>query len=344
MEIKTTMDEKSFSEKFLDCFLGCVAIGALTAFLFLLFGSKAYGAENIENLSQSQINELMLQKIYKLEKHVNALENNRIPAEIEFCGERVPKERGWVRGRLEKELLMLSRKQFILYIKRANYKYFPYIENRLKEWKMPDCLKYIPVIESALNPNALSSAKAGGFWQFIPGTARRYGLKQNINWDDRSDFEKATDAALKYLKENYDRFGSWALAMAAYNSGEDTIESAIRIQKTKDYYNLLLPTETMQYNYRAIVAYLVMSNPEAYGIYLNEGDLYKWPETEEVILELSKPKHVADIAAYLKISVVEFLWLNPQVKISSGKRPFKERFKNFIIRKDTHTFKIPKTP
>lgn len=341
MEIKMTMDEKSLFERALNGFLLVVACGAVAAFLFLLFGSKAYGADMADPITRI---EKLEEQIEEFRNQIAALRNNRLPSKIEFCGEQVPQERGYVRERLETELLTLSRKQFTLYIKRANYKYFPYIEKRLRELKMPDCLKYIPVIESALKPGALSSAGAGGFWQFIPGTARRYGLKQNINWDDRSDFEKATDAALSYLRDNYKLFGNWALAIAAYNAGEDTIESAIRIQKIKDYYDLLLPTETMQYNYRAIVAYMVMSNPEAYGIYLGNSDLYKWPETEEVILELSKPKHVADIAAYLKISVVELLWLNPQVKMPSGKGSFKERFKNFIIRKGTHTFKIPKTP
>lgn len=335
------MNKRSFFERFLDCFLGCVAIGALTAFLFLFLGGKSYGVDMPDPITRI---EKLEERINEQQNQIMALMNNRLPSKIEFCGERVPQERGYVRERLEKELLMLNRKQFILYIKRANYKYFPYIEKRLKELKMPDCLKYIPIIESALNPNALSSAKAGGFWQFIPDTARRYGLKQKINWDDRADFEKATDAALKYLKENYDRFGNWALAIAAYNAGEDTIESAIRIQKTKDYYNLLLPTETMQYNYRAIIAYVVMSNPERYALSLEESDLYKWPETEEVILELRKPKHIADLAAYLEISVVELLWLNPQIRIPSGKRVFRERFKNFILPKGTYTFKVPKTP
>jgi len=323
-------------EKMLKGFLWVVAIGALVAFIFLFLGGKAYGADISPEDLQNQIDEL--------KSELAALKNNKLPTNIEFCGERVPQERGYVRERLEKELLMLNRKQFILYIKRANYKYFPYIEKRLKEWKMPDCLKYIPIIESALNPNALSSAKAGGFWQFIPGTAARYGLKKNINWDDRADFEKATDAGLNYLRDLHKQFGSWALAIAAYNAGEDTIESAIRIQKTKDYYGLLLPAETMQYNYRAIVAYLVMSKPEAYGLFLSDGDLYRWPDIEEKQKTLSKPTSVFSIAQEFNVSMNEFLWLNSWIKVPTGKKPFRERIKNFILPKGTYTFKIPKTP
>lgn len=333
------MNERSFFEKTIDRGSMFVAFVFFMAFMSILFfGPKAFGAET-DPYDPIQIR----QEIDELKSELVALKNNKLPANIEFCGERVPQERGYVRERLDKELTFISRKQFALYIKRASYKYFPYIEKRLKEWNMPDCLKYISVIESALLPNALSNAKAGGYWQFIPETARRYGLKQNINWDDRADFEKATDAALGYLWDNYKLFGSWALAIAAYNAGEATVGESIKRQPTAfDYYDLLLPAETMQYNYRAIVAYLVMSKPEAYGLSLGDSDLYRWPEVKEATITLLRPKYVADIAADLKISLVELLWLNPQIRMSSGKKTFKEKLKIFILPRGTYTLKIPK--
>ncbi len=309
--------------------------------MLILMSSVLTLADDIDPV-QIQINELR-QDLDQLKNRVGALVNNRLPTKIEFCGERVPQERGYVRERLEKEMIFLSRKQFLLYLKRSE-KYFPYIEKRLKEWKLPDCLKYIAVIESALIPNALSSASAYGPWQFIPGTAKRYGLQSGLNFDERANFEKATDAALNYLKDNYHEFSSWALAMASYNAGEATVESVIKHQKTSDYYDLWLPAETMQYNYRAIVAYLVMSKPELYGFSLEERDLYRWPDTEEITLTLSKPESVIDIAIRLKISVNELLWLNPHLKMPTGKSPFRERIKNFVLSKGTYIFKIPKTP
>lgn len=315
----------------------------LVAFGFLFFAQwPSYGAEVVEDIIQGQIIEIG-KRIDELENRLNSIVNNRLPTKIEFCGERVPQERGYVRERLEKEIIFLSRKQFTFYLKRSE-KYFPYIEKRIKELKLPDCLKYIAVIESALMPNALSSANAYGPWQFISGTAKRYGLNSGLNFDERANFEKATDAALSYLKDNYSEFGKWALALASYNAGEATIEAAVKRQKTSDYYDLLLPAETMQYNYRAIAAYLVMSKPELYGFSLKEQDLYRWPDTKEITLVLSKPKSVIDIAVDLKISVNEFLWLNPKLKMPAGKRPFRENIRSFVLSKGTYTFKVPRTP
>ncbi len=327
-----------------------VLILCLIAALFMVFSAYPdiiYGSEAASDSVATRFDE-MEQRLKELEDRVSAMANNRLPAVIEFCGERVPQERGYVRERLDKEVLFLNRKQYTLYLKRAE-KYFPYIEKRIiekriKELKLPACLKYIAVIESALLPNALSSAKAYGPWQFIPGTADRYGLGRGLNWDERANFEKATDAALNYLSDNYKRFGKWSLAIAAYNAGENTVEAAVGYQKTNDYYDLWLPQETMQYNYRAIAAYLVMSRPELFGFSFKDTDLYKWPDVREMVYTLPKPKSVIDLAVSFKVPVNEFLWLNPWIKMPSGKQGYKERIKNFILPKGTYTFKVPKTP
>lgn len=329
-------------EKTRNGFLGIVAIGALVMLLVLIFGiSRAFGADvDSGDSNQIQMNELK-QRISNLEERYVAAFNS-LPSEIKFCGERVPQENGYVRERLDKEavLMVLNRKQFVLYLKRAG-KYFPYIEKRLKERGMPDCLKYIFVIESALLPNALSSAGAYGSAQFMPGTASRYGLKQGLNYDERANFEKAIDAGLSYLWDNYRQFENWALAIAAYNAGEHTIEAAIKYQKTKSYYDLFLPQETMQYIYRAIVASLVMSEPKSFGLSFKDGDLYKWPEIIEEAYILSKPQLVIDLAIYFKVPVNEFLWLNPWIKAPQGKKSFKDKLRNWYLPKGTYTFKLP---
>ena len=302
-------------------------------FAILIFSvSKVFNADDI--------NKLLLQRIDDLNIRVDALVNNRLPQKIEFCGEYVPQEKLYVRERLEKELIFLSRKQFTLYIKRSQ-KYFPYIEKRLNDLNLPACLKYVAVVESALLPQAFSLAQAYGIWQFIDGTAKRYGLKKGLNYDERANFEKATDAALSYFQDNYNRFGNWALAIAAYNAGENNIELAIKLQKTRNYYELFLPSETMQYNYRAIIAYLVMSRPELFGFSFKDTDLYEWPDVNEENYSISNSQSVFEIARHFKISINELLWLNPWIKAPSGKKLYREKVKNFIIPKGTYRFKVP---
>ncbi|MBW2174132.1 MAG: lytic transglycosylase domain-containing protein, partial [Deltaproteobacteria bacterium] len=141
---------------------------------------------------------------------------------MEFCGEQVPLEIQEVRERLEKEVLLSAwnRPQVILWLKRVP-RYFPHIEEMLEESKMPDDLKYLPVVESAFLPHARSNKKAVGFWQFMSATGRKYGLVVNRQVDERRNFFASTRAALKYLKELHSIFGSWTLAVAAYNMGED---------------------------------------------------------------------------------------------------------------------------
>ncbi len=158
----------------------------------------------------------------------------RIGAAVEFCGEPVELENRDVRERLEKELLLTlwDRPQIVLWIKRSN-RYFPIIEKMLKEHKMPQDLKYIAVAESALRPHAGSKKGAVGFWQFLKSSGRKYGLDINSEKDERRNIFRSTEAAIAYLKELYDILGSWTLAAAAYNMGEQGLLSEILAQKTR---------------------------------------------------------------------------------------------------------------
>ena len=334
------MDKEAFSRRIWEIFITFLAALIVFAFILKVFDVNSNNLAGNGGISQNETGQLLLQRVEDLENRIDALVNNRLPQKIEFCGEHVPQEKLYVRERLEKELIFLSRKQFTLYIKRSQ-KYFPYIEKRLNDLNLPDCLKYVAVIESALMPQAFSSAKAYGIWQFIDGTAKRYGLKKGLNYDERANFEKATDAALNYFKDNYKQFKSWALAIAAYNAGENNIELAIKLQKTNDYYELFLPPETMQYNYRAIIASLVISHPERFGFSLKDADLYEWPDVEEKVYSISNSQSVFEIARHFKISVNELLWLNPWIKTPSGKKLYREKVKNFILPKGTYKFKVP---
>ncbi len=127
--------------------------------------------------------------------------------------------------------------------------YFPTIEKLLKEKGLPEDLKYLAVAESALNPHAVSRAGATGLWQFMPETGANYGLEINATYDERKDVVKSTLAAIEYLVKQYDRFGKWELAIAAYNSGPGKVKRAIRRGRSKDFWRIkrYLPRETRAY-------------------------------------------------------------------------------------------------
>lgn len=151
--------------------------------------------------------------------------------------------------------------------------YEPMISAKLAERDMPQDLIYLAMIESGFNPKAKSPAKAGGLWQFISETGKRYGLTVNRHTDERNQPEKATDAALSYLSDLHDRFGSWYLAAAAYNTGENRVGRIMK-QVTgsekgtdADYYRIskLLPKETQDYVPMMIAAGRISKEPSKYG-------------------------------------------------------------------------------
>jgi len=151
--------------------------------------------------------------------------------------------------------------------------YEPMISAKLTERDMPQDLIYLAMIESGFNPKAKSPAAAGGLWQFISETGKRYGLTVTKRVDERNQPAKATDAALSYLSDLHDRFGSWYLAAAAYNTGENRVGRIMR-QVTgsekgtdADYYRIstLLPKETQNYVPMMIAAARISKDPVRYG-------------------------------------------------------------------------------
>ncbi len=134
--------------------------------------------------------------------------------------------------------------------------YFPYIESKLHEAGLPEDLKFLVVIESALRPDIRSKVGAGGLWQLMTPTARYFGLRVNRNIDERLDPYRSTDAAIVYLKELYEQFGDWSLVMAAYNSGPTRVRQAIRLSGSTDFWELQyhLPSETQKYLPKFIAA------------------------------------------------------------------------------------------
>jgi membrane-bound lytic murein transglycosylase D len=160
------------------------------------------------------------------------------------------------------------KERFSLWLSRSG-KYMEMMKEILKEENIPEEIVFIPLIESGFSPHACSTASAVGYWQFIASTARKYGLK--INWwtDERRDPVKSTVAAANYFKDLYGMFGSWNLAMAAYNAGEGKILRAINKTNSDDYWLLLdtkyIRNETKDYVPKFIAASLIANSPEEFG-------------------------------------------------------------------------------
>jgi len=148
-------------------------------------------------------------------------------------------------------------------------KYVPGIHQELKKAGLPEDLAYLAMIESGFNPSAYSHAHAAGLWQFIKGTGRHYGLRIDTWVDERRNPEKATLAAISYLKTLHDEFGDWYLAVAAYNAGEGKIARAIKRYKTRDFWELAqhkyLRIETKRYVPKLIAAIMIAREPAKYG-------------------------------------------------------------------------------
>jgi hypothetical protein len=259
-----------------------------------------------------------------------------------FCNEEVPIKSQEILERFEKELLLSlwDRPQVILWLKRS-HRYLPHIEKMLEENGVPDDLKYIAVAESALRPHVGSRKGATGFWQFTPATARKYGLVVDQYTDERRNIFASTAAAIRYLKQLHQTFGSWTLAAAAYNMGEGGLMAEIMEQGTNDYYALYLPLETQRYLFRILSVKLIFSDPETYGFRLTKKDTYSPLSSEQVQVACSQEIPIRIIAQAAKTHFKAIKDLNPELRghyLAKGEhtillprgasRGFQERYTN----------------
>jgi membrane-bound lytic murein transglycosylase D len=199
----------------------------------------------------------------------------KVEGELSFAGERVPLEDPDVRERLDRELIINLYRQSntILDMKLAN-RYFPEIEKIMIDEGVPTDFKYLPMIESDFR-DAFSAAGAGGFWQFVPATAKMYGLEVNEKVDERYHIDRSTHAACQYLKAAKEKLGSWTAAAASYNFGMDGIAAKLQSQHTTNYYDLSITIETSRYVFRLLAMKVLFANPEKAGYHLTDDDLYQ---------------------------------------------------------------------
>ncbi len=242
------------------------------------------------------------------------LDDFPLPESVSLCSEPMPLEDLRVSEMLDREftILVWDRAQVFLWLKRAG-RYFPHIEKKLTEADMPEDLKYLAVAESSLLTYVRSSKGAMGAWQLMSQTARRCGLRKDRVIDERLNFEQSTEAALKYLKELKDEFGTWTLAIAAYNCGEVRLRKEIEAQKVADYYRLNLPQETERFVFRISAIKIIMENPERYGYSLSHKRVYKPVEYDSVPVQIKVPLHMTDVAVALDTDFKVLKELNPQI-------------------------------
>ena len=237
------------------------------------------------------------------------------PEKMTLCGEPVPLNLPFVSEQLDREfnIQVHDEGQIVMWMKRGA-RYFPYIEKRLKDAGLPDDLKYLAVAESSLIKRIRSYAGAVGFWQFIEGTGKRYGLRRTRWFDDRLNVGKATTAAINYLRDLHAMFKSWPLAMAAYNCGERRVSREMKLQGVQDYYHLYLPSETMRYVYRILAIKAILQDPARYGYHLPKTELYSPIPADYVTLSLSRPLHLRNLAQASGTTFRNIKEMNPEIR------------------------------
>jgi membrane-bound lytic murein transglycosylase D len=205
-----------------------------------------------------------------------------------------------IRSRFEQWLIRLSQ-------------YRPLVDSIFSEFHLPSDLVYLSLVESGFNPHAYSRARAAGPWQFMKGTAKVYGLRVDSYVDERRDPVKSTVAAARYLRDLYDLFGTWPLAMAAYNAGEGKVMRALHTAQAESFSDIaktrLIRRETKEYVPRFMAATIIAKNPDRYGFPQTDIRLH---EFEEVVVR--RPVHFKAIANLTGISYQDLKFLNPELR------------------------------
>ena len=257
----------------LACGMAIILIGVTAAITFSLAQSNDEQMEEYEGTDKAFVS---------FDRIDHITHDIELPDTMTFCGEEVPLDLFFVRERLERELLVNSylHSSTLLLLKRTT-RWFPVMEPLMEKYGLPEDFKYLAMIESSLT-NAVSPAKATGFWQFLEGTGKQYDLEINKEVDMRYNVEKETVAACRYLKDSYKKFGDWTLSAAAFNCGNGRISKTMEEQRVDSYYDMLLPEETQRYVYRILALKLITEDPEKYGFQICDNGWYQPYECKTV--------------------------------------------------------------
>lgn len=248
-----------------------------------------------------------------------------VPAYVVFCGDTIRFDTAEKYERMDRELMTFTFMHTTshLMLKRS-LRFFTQVVPILKKNGVPEDFKYMMVIESNLEPKALSPAGAAGLWQFTKATARDFGLEVNAEVDERYHIEKETDAACKYILRAYGRFRDWATVAASYNCGMPGMGKRLEDQQQESSFDLWLPEETTRYVYRILAAKMLFETPEAFGFDVTERYPYIAPR-QTVTVSDAIPSLV-EFAKKYGVSYAELkranLWLRDDKLTNKEKRTY----------------------
>lgn len=300
--------------------LCCIYVWALLAACFVLLTCVDTPAET--NAPQANQNNVVFQKrLSLLEKRLadlereaaglrNDVESLRFPSTPEtliLCNRSIPLGRDDVRERFDREFYLILENRGLLTILTKRYaKFLSSLSEEIERFRIPSDLIYLAVAESYLNPRVVSTAGAGGMWQFMKATGKQEGLFVGDIADERYSIPLSTYSAFSYLRRLYAEFGDWFLAMAAYNCGEARVREAIANQNTRDFFDLFLPEETERYVMRIGAFKELLSNPRRYGLSLEKKDYYRPYAVCDLIISTTKDLHTAVLAQAMDLPYKAF--------------------------------------
>lgn len=300
------------------------AIIIILAGFTILFFTQGFGSETSSG------------KEYPITSAIDTSGTFRLPDSITFAGERMPLENFDTRESLEREIITTAYRHSstILIIKRAA-RYFPVIENILKEYNVPDDFKYLAVAESDLS-NLISPAGATGFWQIMPETGKEERMEINTEVDERYNLERSTKFACEYFLRSFAKYGNWTIAAASYNGGRNGIDDQIEIQKEKNYYDLLLTEETARYIFRVVAYKLILTDPAGYGFVIGDDELYPEDRFHEVKVDTAVT-NFSDFAKKFGTNYKMLKYLNPWLR-----KPFltNTNGKSYLIKIPAEGFRV----
>lgn len=253
----------------------------------------------------------------------------QVPKSMHFADRDIDFDRIDMYERMDRELISFTFGQtnMLLTIKRAN-RYAPIIVKTLREQGVPEDLLYLAAIESHYENTAVSSAKAAGMWQFMPSTAKEYGLEVNDYVDERLDCEKSTIAACKYFKRAYAKYKCWLTVAAAYNAGMGRISKSLETQDVDHALDLYLNKETSRYIFRLLAMKLIMENPTRYGYSIKADQLYQPLDCDTIVVAETVP----DWVQWSKSQGITYSLLreyNPWIRATSLPNP---NNKSYLVR------------